>query len=81
MLASVLNSPIAVAASIQVVRTFVRLREMLSTHKKLVQKLKELEERIGKHDVVIRQIFQAIQQLMEPPTEEQERRQIGFLPE
>lgn len=78
MLASVLNSPIAVAASIQVVRAFIRLREVLATHKELVQKLKELEGRLGEHDVVIQQIFQAIQQLMEPPTKEQKQRQIGF---
>ena len=49
-------------------------------HQRLL-KLKELEERIGEHDMVIRQIFQAIQQLMGLPTKEQERRQIGFLPE
>jgi hypothetical protein len=45
MLASVLNSKIAVEASIQVVRAFVRLRQMLATHKDLAAKLAELQSR------------------------------------
>jgi len=43
MLASVLNTPIAVAASIQVVRAFVRLRQMLASHDELARRLNELE--------------------------------------
>lgn len=50
MLASVLNSPVAVQASIRVVRAFVRLREDLATHKELAGKLTELERRIETHD-------------------------------
>jgi len=76
MLASVLNTPIAVQASIQVVRAFVRLREILSTHKELARKLAELEQKIEKHDASIRSIFEAIRQLMAPPKEK--RRPIGF---
>jgi phage regulator Rha-like protein len=48
MLASVLNSPIAVAASIQVVRAFVRLRAILATHKDLARKLAEMEQKYGR---------------------------------
>jgi hypothetical protein len=76
MLASILKSPIALAASIQVVRAFVRLRQMLATNVELAQKLKELEAKIGEHDESIRSIFVAIRQLMEPPKEP--RRPIGF---
>lgn len=76
MLASVLNTIIAVRASIQVVRVFVHLREILSTHKELAYKLNELERKIEKHDDEIRSIFEAIRQLMTPP--EKTKRQIGF---
>jgi len=76
MLASVLNSPIAVQASIVVVRAFIRLREILSTHKELARKLKELENRIEGHDEEITALFDAIRELMESP--EKPSKQIGF---
>lgn len=63
MLAGVLNSPIAVEASIQVVRAFVRLRTMLASHKELARKLSELESRYDKQFQVV---FEAIRQLMAP---------------
>src|SRR5262249_20750310 len=49
MAANVLSSPIAIAASIQVVRAFVRLRQMFATHAELAQKLKELEAKYAEH--------------------------------
>ncbi|MBI2083798.1 MAG: ORF6N domain-containing protein [Deltaproteobacteria bacterium] len=73
MLASVLNSKIAVQASVQVVRAFVRLREILSTHKDLARKLEELEK---KYDSQFRVVFDAIRQLMSPPPTRSKR--IGF---
>lgn len=76
MLANVLNSPVAVEASIQVVRAFVKIREVLSTHTKLAHKLTELENRIENHDEEIHTIFEAIRQLMTPP--EMKKRKIGF---
>ncbi|MBI4777343.1 ORF6N domain-containing protein [Candidatus Desantisbacteria bacterium] len=76
MLASVLNSVIAVRASIQVVRAFVHLREILSTHKELVHKLNELERKTEKHDTQIQAIFEAIRQLMAPS--EKPKQNIGF---
>ena len=76
MLASVLNSPRAVEASVYVVRAFVKLREILSTHKELAQKLKELESKFEGHDEQIREIIEAINQLLIPP--EKPKRQIGF---
>lgn len=76
MLASVLNSPRAVEASIYVVRAFVRLREILDSHKDLAQKLKELESKFEGHDEQIRDIIEAINQLLLPP--EKPKRQMGF---
>lgn len=77
MLASILNSPVAVQASIQVVRAFIKLREILSTHKELSAKFELLENKIEKHDKDIAVIFQAIRQLMQP--EKKERKEVGYL--
>jgi phage regulator Rha-like protein len=74
MLASVLNSPTAVAASIQVVRAFVRLRAILATHKDLARKLAEMEK---KYDMQFRAVFDVIRKLMEPPPS-RPRRPMGF---
>jgi hypothetical protein len=76
MAANVLNSPIAVRASIQVVRAFVRLREILATHKDLARKLQEMEK---KYDARFKVVFAAIRKLMEPPPVPPSRR-IGFAP-
>lgn len=76
MLASVLNSPIAVQASIAVVRAFIRLRVILATHKALARKLAQLEKRIEAHDEEIIALFDAIRELMEPSGTPAKR--IGF---
>ena len=76
MLASVLNTPIAVQASVQVVRAFVRLREMLATNKALADKLAELERKVASHDEHIQSLFEAIRQLMAPS--EPRPKRIGF---
>lgn len=67
MLASVLSSPIAIEASIQVVRAFLQLRGMLAAHTELARKL----------DVQFRVVFDAIRELMQPPAPT-ERKRIGF---
>lgn len=77
MLSSVLNSEKAIKISILIIKTFVRLREMMATHKELAHKLEELERKIEKHDESISSIFEAIRQLMAPPPEPPKRR-IGF---
>jgi len=77
MLSSVLNSKRAIQVNIAIIRTFVRLKQMLSTHKDLAQKLSELERRMEKHDEHIKTIFQAIRQLMSPQPEPPKRK-IGF---
>jgi len=73
MLALVLNSPVAVAASIQIVRAFVRLRELALMHKDLASKLAALER---KYDARFKVVFDAIRQLMAPPAPRTKR--IGF---
>lgn len=79
MLASVLKSDRAVKISINIIKAFVKLREMLSTNKELAHKLDQLERKIEKHDEEIKLIFDAIRQLMIPP--EPKRKRIGFLRE
>jgi hypothetical protein len=76
MAAMVLNSPRAVEMSVQVVRAFVRLREMLASNRELAQRLDELERKLEGHDDAIRNLFEAIRQLLAPP--EPKRRRIGF---
>ncbi len=67
MLSSVLNSERAIQVNIAIIRAFVRLKTILSTHKELAHKLAELERKIEKHDEDICAIFKAIRQLMAPP--------------
>jgi hypothetical protein len=77
MAASVLNTPRAIETSVYVVRAFVKLREVLSTHKELAGKLAELERKVGSHDAAIQSLVAAIRRLMEPaPTPRRPR--IGF---
>ena len=76
MLSSVLNSKRAVKVNIEIMRAFVKLRELLSTNKELAHKLEQLERKIEKHDEEIKGIFSAIRQLMTPP--ETKKRKIGF---
>lgn len=73
MLASVLNSPRAVQVNIAIMRVFVQLRAILSTHSDLAQKMEELEK---KYDSQFRVVFDAIRQLMMPS--KAPRKHIGF---
>jgi len=77
MLASVLKSDRAIKISINIIKAFVKLREMLSTNKELAHKLEQLERKTEKHDEEIKLIFDAIRQLMAPP--EPKKRKIGFI--
>lgn len=76
MLSSVLNSPRAVKVNIEIMRAFVRLRQMLSAHADLARKLDALER---KYDSQFKVVFDAIRQLMTPPTPKTKR--IGFKPD
>lgn len=73
MLSSVLNSERAIEVNILIMRAFVKLREMLATHKDLAKKLEEMEK---KYDEQFKVVFEAIYELMKPP--EPKKRQIGF---
>ena len=66
MLSSVLNSQRAIQVNIAIMRAFVRLREMVSTHRALTVKLAELENKIAKHDKGIQDIFAHIYELADP---------------
>ena len=67
MLSSVLNSKRAIQVNIAIMRAFVRLRQVLASHKELAQKLEEHEKRINRHDHHIVAIFDIIKELMKPP--------------
>ena len=76
MLSSVLRSRCAVQVNITIMRAFVRLRELLATHKDLARKLEELE---SKYDKQFATVFDAIRQLMSPPAEyKAPKTEIGF---
>ncbi len=74
MLSSVLRSERAVQVNIQIIRTFIRLRRLLSTHTDLARKVEELEK---KYDGQFKVVFEAIRALMEPP-EESRKEPMGF---
>ncbi len=65
------------AEGIAIMWVFVRLRETLALHKELAHRLAELERKIEAHDANIRTLFDAIRQLMNPPSAKP-RREIGF---
>ena len=76
MLSSVLRSKRAVEVNIMIMRAFVKLRKMISTHKDLARKLAELEK---KYDSQFRVVFDALRQVIE--VEEKPKRKIGYIAE
>ncbi len=89
MLSSVLNSPRAIAINIEIMRAFVQLRAMATSHQDLAKRLSELEDKTEalamQHDsfsrntrVQLKQVFDAIRELMTPP--DPPKRPIGFVP-
>lgn len=82
MLSSILNSERAIQINILIMRVFTRLKDMIAAHKELAQKIKELEGRVGRHDVHIGHIIKAINKLLKPKVEEpvvEKIKKIGFL--
>ncbi len=75
MLAAILNTPVAIEASVTVVRAFVKLREILSQNKDLAKKLNEME---AKYDHQFKVVFEAIRKLMQLPREGSKRPRIGY---
>ena len=76
MLSGVLRSRRAIHTNIAIMRAFVKLRQLAAGHKELAIKLEQLEIKVGGHDEQIRSLFEAIRQLMKPPT--LKSRRIGF---
>lgn len=76
MLSSVLNSETAIEVNIQIIRIFTRMREMMLTHKDILLKLEQLEQKMTQHDEDIQAIFEALKQLLNP--KQPPRRMIGF---
>ena len=76
MLSAVLNSKRAIAMSILIIKAFVKLRELLSSHKDLIKKMDELERKYESHDKHIKIIFDAIRQLMAEP--KKKKYKVGF---
>ncbi len=79
MLANVLKSGRAIEMSIKVIDVFVKLREMLLTHKDILLKLELLEKQVVKNSEEIKTIFNVLKQLLNPPVEP--RKRIGFKPD
>jgi hypothetical protein len=77
MLSSVLKSGRAVQVNIAIMRTFVKHREILATHRELAQRLRQLEGKYQQHDAQIQEVFEAIRALLVPKPEASKRR-IGF---
>ena len=76
MLSSVLNSERAIHVNIEIMRTFVKLREMLLSHKDLQRKIEEMEKKYDKNFSVV---FKALRDLLETPFQkEDQKRKIGF---
>ena len=73
MLSSVLRSKRAIKVNIEIMRAFVRLRQLLATHADLARRLDALEKKYDKQFAVV---FDAIRKLMAPP--EEAKRQIGY---
>ena len=78
MLSSVLTSGRAIEVNIAIMRTFVRLRELLATHGELAERLEQLEWRQAEQEGKVQYVFETIQQTIEAPNEEPERRRYGF---
>ena len=79
MLSGILNSDRAIAVNIQIMRTFTKLREFLSSHKELAAKLQELEQKFSEHDQKFAAVFEAIRKLIEAQTKpKRSTPKIGF---
>ena len=78
MLSSVLTSDRAVEVNIAIMRSFVRLRQLLATHEELARRLEQLEWRQNEQGHQIEAVFETIQHLIEAPDNEEPKRRIGF---
>src|SRR5258708_25303200 len=77
MLANVLKSPLAIRASIQVVRAFLQFRHLLGSNAELAHKLEALERKVGKHDEDLEAVPNMLRQILEPPLSPQRAIALG----
>ena len=77
--ANVLNSDQANKMSVFIVRTFVRLREMVLTNEKLSSKFTQLEKRVSDHDEILMELITEIRKLIDLPKAKGNKRNIGFI--
>jgi len=80
MLDNVLRSRVAIRASIQVVRAFVHLRQMIASNQQITEKLEALERKVGKHDADLQSILAILKELLQPPPGKAGRKLMGFIP-
>ena len=81
MLSSVLNSERAIQVNIQIIRIFTKMREMLMSHKEILQRLEQIENKLFEHDDKIMLVFEYIKQLEQAKQEEfdqKNRKKIGY---
>lgn len=78
MVATILNTQRAMAASVYVVRAFIRLRRILASHKELAKRLSELEQMVEGHDQTIIALVEAIREHLEPDEAEEPKGKMGF---
>ena len=81
MLASVLNSESAVKINVQIVRIFIKMREMLASHKEILNRLEMIGHKLAEHDNQILVIFEYLKQLeqvKQVELDQQKREQIGY---
>ena len=85
MLASILKSPIARKMNIAIVRAFIALRKFVIQYKDILEQLDGLKEKIGGHDAQLNQIYEALENMLDKKTEEENklealknRKRIGF---
>jgi len=77
MLSSVLKSKRAVRVNIAIMRAFVKLRRLISSHKELARRIEQLEKSYSKHEIEMTTVFKVLKKLMEPPGKPTKR--IGFI--
>ena len=77
MLSGELNSPRAIRANILIMRAFTKLREMAAVNELIRQKVDELEQKYEKHDHQLREVFEALRELLKPP-KTSKKKPIGF---
>jgi hypothetical protein len=80
MLSSVLKSKKSVQINIMIMRAFVKLRQLISSHRELARRIEELEKRYSRHELEITTVFKLLKQIMAPPQDKPVKR-IGFLNE